>query len=62
MKNDKALAVQPASWTLFDEWGCDWATDWAHAERLAKTWGEPTTLWVCPAKGAPWRCARLGVN
>ena len=29
-----SFAVQPASFSRFDEWGCEWATDINHAYRL----------------------------
>ena len=47
------FAVQPASFGSFDEWGCMWATDMAHAYQLAATLEEDAVIWRCPAKGNP---------
>jgi hypothetical protein len=53
MKNENALSVQPASWANHDPVGCCWATDLAHAQRLARTFGERCTVWQCPVDGRP---------
>ena len=42
------FAVQPASFSNFDEWGCEWAIDMQHAYRLADAFGEPCVICVCP--------------
>ena len=47
------FAVQPASFSRFDEWGCEWATDINHAYRLAATFGEDAVIWRCPHQGDP---------
>lgn len=43
------FAVQPSSFTSFDEWGCLWATDLNHAvamaNRFASVEGAPQTIW-----------------
>ena len=59
MKNKTTLAVQPTAWGAFDSWGCLWATDTAHARRLAAVLGEPATLWACPDRGQPWALCRV---
>ena len=48
-----AIAVQPKAFGTFDEWGCEWATDMAHAYRLAAALGEDAVIWKCPTKGNP---------
>ena len=55
-------AVQPAAWTSFDPYGCDWATDINHAYRLGQLWGETCMIWMCPDKGAPIRWCRADAN
>ena len=57
----RTFAVQPASWTKFDEWGCDWATDIDHAYRIAQIWGEECIVWMCPPSGEPMPWVRAGV-
>ena len=53
------FAVQPATWSNFDEHGCDWATDINHAYRLAKAWGEDCIIWRIPnSGGAPMKWVR----
>ncbi len=53
-----ALAVQPAAWPAFDQWGCDWVTDLEMAKAVASLWGVPCHVWRCPGKGEPMRlCA-----
>lgn len=47
------FAVQPASFSRFDEWGCLWATDINHAYRLAMKLGEDAVIWRCPHQGEP---------
>ena len=48
-----AIAVQPKAFGTFDPYGCEWATDMAHAYSLAATFDEDTVIWKCPAKGNP---------
>jgi hypothetical protein len=51
------FAVQPSSWSKFDEHGCDWATDINHAYNIAKAWGEECIIWRIPNSGGnpiPW--------
>tara|TARA_Y100000004_G_scaffold192173_1_gene252255 strand:+ start:551 stop:754 length:204 start_codon:yes stop_codon:yes gene_type:complete len=56
-----AWAVQPATWTNFDEHGCDWATDINHAYRIAQAWQEDCIIWRIPnSGGAPMRWVRCG--
>jgi hypothetical protein len=57
-----SFAVQPASWSSFDQWGCDWATDINHAFRLAQAWGEECIIWRCPNQGEPIRWCRSDAN
>ena len=54
-KNAFTLAVQPRSWEAFDVNGADYVTDMEMAELVAYGWGEPCTIWRCPANGAPFR-------
>lgn len=54
-----ALAVQPAAWTAFDQWGCDWVTDLEMARAVAALVGVPCVVWRCPAVGAPYRLCAL---
>ena len=42
-----------ASFSRFDEWGGEWATDINHAYRLAATFGEDAIIWRCPHQGDP---------
>jgi hypothetical protein len=37
-----------------------WATDMRHAYRIAKQWGEPCMIWMCPVHGAPMKWCRAG--
>ena len=54
-----SFAVQPANWSSFDEWGCEWATDINHAYRLAKAFGEECIIWRIPnSGGAPMKWVR----
>ena len=48
-----AIAIQPAAWGTFDQWGCEWAKDMSHAYSLAAQLGEDAMIWKCPAKGNP---------
>lgn len=49
------FAVQPSSFTSFDEWGCQWATDLNHAVAMAKRFAsrdaEPQTIWRVADRG-----------
>ena len=56
------FAVQPASWTKFDEWGCQWATDINHAYNIAKASGEECVIWRCPHQGDPIAWVRSDPN
>ena len=53
------LAIQSSAWPKFDEWGCVWVPDRKLAELVAQTYGEPMTLWACPAVGQPYPLAWL---
>jgi hypothetical protein len=49
------FAVQPKSFTSFDEWGCQWATDLNHAVQMAKTFAtEEGAIYTI------WRIANIG--
>ena len=48
-----AIAVQPKSFGSFDQWGCEWAKDMAHAYSLAAQFDEDCVIWKCPTKGNP---------
>jgi hypothetical protein len=54
------FAVTPAYWSKFDANACWWATDLAHAQRIALWWGEECMIWRVPAKGAAMRWMRAG--
>ena len=54
------FAVQPAAWTSFDPYGCDWATDINHAQRLAEFWSEECMIWRVPLNGPAYRWCRAG--
>ena len=57
-----SFAVQPKSFSRFDEWGCEWATDIDHAYRLAAALGEDAVIWRCPHQGEPmaWVTVKAG--
>ena len=55
-----AIAVQPTAWGEFDAWGCEWASNMDHAYAIAKQWGEPCMIWMCPVHGAPMKWCRAG--
>jgi len=59
MKKEIAWAVQPSTWTNFDAHGALWATDTAHARRLAAVLSVPCTLWACPAVGTEYALCRI---
>lgn len=54
------FAVTPAHWSKFDRNGCWWATDIAHAERIAQWWGAECMIWRVPARGSAYRWMRAG--
>ena len=58
----KCFAIQPTSWSKFDEWGCDWAPDIHTAYRIAQQWGEECMIWMCPPTGEPIRWCRSDAN
>ena len=56
------FAVQPATFGSFDPHGCLWATDCAHAYRLARlvaTTGEDQVIWKAPHSGQPMKWATV---
>lgn len=55
------FAVQPTSFSRFDEWGCEWAIDLEHAYRLARAFGVDCTIWRVPHTGTAYRWCRAGV-
>ena len=57
-----AIAVQPAAWQTFDEWGCVWASDMRQAFQIGKLWGEECMIWMCPEQGEPMKWCRCDEN
>lgn len=57
-----AFAVQPAAWNRFDPHGCDWATDYHHALKLASLWECDCTIWKAPVKGSAYRFGSFIAN
>ena len=56
------FAVQPSSWSKFDEHGCDWAININHAYNIAKAWGEECIIWRVPQNGNPIPWVRSDPN
>ena len=58
------FAVQPADWTNFDSYGCDWAINISHAYKIAALWqemnqGGDMMIWRVTPGGDPIRWVRV---
>jgi hypothetical protein len=61
-RKQMTFAVQPASWSNFDQHGCWWATSLNHAQRIAEFhgMGEECMIWRVPVSGRAYKWMRAG--
>ena len=64
LMTEPTFAVQPAAWGKFDSYGCDWAINISHADKIAAIWQEAFNdgdmmIWRVTPGGEPIRWVRV---